>query len=434
MWQVEKGKRLQGQRINSPQEYKTCLHRFGPLQWSTKADFVSLRRIEKAVSNTHGPISALPLRTQIMEPETNPAQSSEAAQETTQRPSTINRDESKRVHRAATRLLTEVEQLPDGDLISQMIVTSLRLLRDETNRADLKLLNRSLREMRYALKVFAPYHATRKVSIFGSARTPEDDPDYTQAVDFAHRMVESGWMAITGAGGGIMAAGHGGAGAEPSFGLAIRLPFEERTNLYITGDPKLIHFRYFFTRKVMFVRGSHAIALFPGGFGTLDEGTEVLTLAQTGRATPMPIVMLEKPGGDYWSSWQEWVGKQLLGRGLIGPHDQRLYKITDNVDEAVEEILHFYSNFHSVRYTRDELIIRVQRRPTPEQLVTLEENFADIKLRGEFRASDALPIEQDEPDLAHLPRLVFAFNRRDYARLRMLIDQLNGFAEETSPM
>jgi uncharacterized protein (TIGR00730 family) len=366
-----------------------------------------------------------------MEPELNPSHSSEAAQETTERASTIDHDESKKLHKAATRLLSEVEQLPDGDLISQMIVTSLRLLRDETNRADLKLLNRSLREMRYALKVFAPYHEVRKVSIFGSARTPETDPDYAQATDFAHRMAGSGWMAITGAGGGIMAAGHGGAGAEPSFGLAIRLPFEERTNLYITGDPKLIHFRYFFTRKVMFVRGSHAIALFPGGFGTLDEGTEVLTLAQTGRATPMPIVMLEKPGGDYWRTWQEWVDKQLLGRGFIGPHDKRLYKITDSVEEALHEIHHFYSNFHSVRYTHVELIIRLQHRPTPDQLAVLEENFGDIKLRGQFRASGPLKVEHDEPGLAHLPRLVFAFNRRDYARLRMLIDTLNDFPIST---
>lgn len=359
------------------------------------------------------------------------ATSTEATQESTQSPSPISRDQMKVVHRAATRLLREVEQMPDGDMVSQMIVTTLRLLRDDTNRADLKLLNRSLREMRYALKVFAPYHAVRKVSIFGSARTPETDPDYTQAVDFAHRMVEAGWMAITGAGGGIMAAGHGGAGAEPSFGLAIRLPFEQATNLYITGDPKLIHFRYFFTRKVMFVRGSHAIALFPGGFGTLDEGTEVLTLAQTGRAVPMPIVMVEQPGGDYWRSWEEWVQKQLLSRGFIGPDDQRLYKITDNVDEAVQEIVHFYSNFHSVRYTRDELVIRLHRWPNDEQLSTIEQKFADIKLNGGFRVCGPLETEQDEPALAHLPRLIFAFNRRDYARLRMLIDELNDLRDES---
>jgi hypothetical protein len=360
-----------------------------------------------------------------MQPETNPTQFTEAAQESTQPATSVNRAQLKALQRLAARLINEVEQLPDGDLVGQMIVTAVRLMRDDTNRADLKLLNRSLREMRYALKVFAPYHAVRKVSIFGSARTPETHPDYTQAVEFAHRMAQTGWMAITGAGGGIMAAGHGGAGAEPSFGLAIRLPFEEQTNLYITGDPKLIHFRYFFTRKVMFVRGSHAIALFPGGFGTLDEGTEVLTLAQTGRATPMPIVMIEQPGGDYWRTWQEWVERQLLLRGFIGLHDQRLYKITDSVEEAVQEIIHFYNNFHSVRYTRDELIIRLQRPPTQDQLAVIEQRFADIKISGDFRVSGPLEVEHDEPDLAGLSRLVFAFNRRDYARLRMLIDDLN---------
>ncbi len=369
-----------------------------------------------------------------MDLETNPVTFTEAAQESAQPPSAISRDQLKPLHRVAARLISEVERLPDGDLVGQMIVTALRLLRDETNRGDLKLLNRSLREMRYALKVFAPYHAVRKVSIFGSARTPETDADYLQAVDFAHRMAQTGWMAITGAGGGIMAAGHGGAGAQPSFGLAIRLPFEQQTNLFITGDPKLIHFRYFFTRKVMFVRGSHAIALFPGGFGTLDEGTEVLTLAQTGRAVPMPIVMVDRPGGDYWRTWQKWVDRQLLSRGFIGPDDQRLYKITDSVDEAVREITHFYSNFHSVRYTREELIIRLHRLPGEEQLAALTEKFADIKMKGEFRAGGALPVEHDEPALAHLPRLIFAFNRRDYARLRMLIDELNDLPPSTSKL
>src|SRR5205814_6763101 len=180
-----------------------------------------------------------------------------------------------------------------------------------------------------ALKVFAPYRDTRKVSIFGSARTPEAHADYTSAAEFGKKMAAAGWMVITGAGGGIMAAGHGGAGADPSFGLAIRLPFEQQTNTFIANDPKLINFKYFFTRKLMFVRSSHAIALFPGGFGTMDEGFEVLTLIQTGKSVPMPIVFIDRPGGDYWSSWQDYVIKQLLGRDLIGRHDLALYKITD---------------------------------------------------------------------------------------------------------
>src|SRR5204863_810182 len=172
----------------------------------------------------------------------------------------------------------------------------------------------------------------------------EDHGDYLQAAEFGKKMAEGGWMVITGAGGGIMAAGHGGAGADPSFGLAIRLPFEQATNTFIANDPKLINFKYFFTRKLIFVRSSHAIALFPGGFGTMDEGFEVLTLVQTGKSVPMPIVLIDRPGGDYWSMWQDYVEKQLLARELISPNDLRLYKITDDVDAAVREVRHFYSN------------------------------------------------------------------------------------------
>jgi len=265
----------------------------------------------------------------------------------------------------------------------------------------------------------------RKVSIFGSARTPEASADYGAAAEFGRKMAEAGWMVITGAGGGIMAAGHGGAGADPSFGLAIRLPFEQETNTFIANDPKLINFKYFFTRKLMFVRSSHAITLFPGGFGTMDEGFEVLTLVQTGKAIPLPIVFIDRPGGDYWRMWQDYVEKQLLSRGLIGSHDLALYKITDNVDEAVHEVRHFYSNFHSVRYTRDDLVMRLHRKPTPQQLEEISRKFSDIKKGGEFRVTEALPVERDEPALDDLHRLVFAFNRRDHGRLRMLINHLN---------
>jgi len=275
------------------------------------------------------------------------------------------------------------------------------------------------------LKIFAPYRDFHKVSIFGSARTPETRADYLQAADFGRKMAAAGWMVITGAGGGIMAAGHGGAGAEPSFGLAIRLPFEQATNPFIANDPKLISFRYFFTRKLMFVRSSHAIALFPGGFGTMDEGFEVLTLVQTGKSVPVPIVCIDSPGGDYWRCWQDYIEKQLLARGLISPNDLHLYKITDKVDEAVEEVVRFYSNYHSLRYVRDDLVMRLKRAPTEAQLEDIEKNFSDIKMKKAFRVTTALPAEADEPSLAELPRLVFAFNRRDHGRLRMLIDYLN---------
>ncbi|HET6249150.1 MAG TPA: TIGR00730 family Rossman fold protein [Tepidisphaeraceae bacterium] len=349
----------------------------------------------------------------------------EQSQETSQPMVAVSRGELAEVHRLAAQLVEGLRGVHDGDLIGEILATSMKLLRDHTNRGDIKLIDKSLAELRYALKVFAPYRDTHKVSIFGSARTPESHPDYAQAADFGKKMAAAGWMVITGAGGGIMAAGHGGAGADPSFGLAIRLPFEQATNTFIANDPKLISFRYFFTRKLMFVRSSHAIVCFPGGFGTMDEGFEVLTLVQTGKSVPAPIVFIDSPGGDYWKTWQEYIKKQLLGRGLISPNDLQLYKITDNVDEAVREVTHFYSNYHSLRYVRDDLVMRLHRRPTPAQLAEIEATFSDIKVKGAFRITDALSAEADEPSLAQLPRLVFNFNRRDHGRLRMLINYLN---------
>lgn len=349
----------------------------------------------------------------------------EQSQESAEAPVVVTRDELSRVHETASQLIEALREIPEGDLVGEIVANALKLLRDRTNRGDIKLIDKSFKELRYGLKVFAPFREVRKASIFGSARTPESHPDYKQAAEFARKMAASGWMVITGAGGGIMAAGHGGAGAEPSFGLSIRLPFEQRTNPFIADDPKLVNFKYFFTRKLMFVRSSNAIALFPGGFGTMDEGFEVLTLVQTGKSVPMPIVFVDSPGSEYWAVWQEYVEKQLLGRGLIGPDDLALYKITSNVDEAVEEVRHFYKNYHSVRYVRDELVIRLQHKPTDDQLAQIQEKFSDLLTGGTFRVSGPLPVEQDEPTLAGLPRLVFRFNRRDHGRLRMLINYLN---------
>jgi uncharacterized protein (TIGR00730 family) len=360
----------------------------------------------------------------------NPTPSTEAIEQS-QEPLTPSRkparSELEPVRRLAEQLIAELKRLPDGDQVGQVVDNAVKLLRDQTNRGDIKLINKSFKELRYALRIFGPYRMTRKVSIFGSARTPESDPDYQQAADFARRMVEADWMVLTGAGGGIMAAGHGGAGAKPSFGLAIRLPFEQKTNPFIADDPKLINFKYFFTRKLMFVRSSDAIALFPGGFGTMDEGFEVLTLVQTGKSTPVPIVFIDRPGGDYWTSWQSYVVKQLLGRKLIGEDDLSLYKIVDNVEEAVEEVRHFYSNYHSLRYARGDVVMRLNRAPGAEQLDHINQKFSDILTDGVFHTGDALPVERNEPAIKDLPRLIFKFNRHDHGRLRQLIDYLNTF-------
>jgi hypothetical protein len=349
----------------------------------------------------------------------------EQSQETTEAPHVLSRADLAPIHQTASMLIDQLRKIPDGDMVGEIIANGLKLLRDQTNRGDIKLINKSFKELRYALKIFAPYRDVRKVSIFGSARTPESHDDYRQAAEFARKMAEAGWMVITGAGGGIMAAGHAGGGAEPSFGLAIRLPFEQKTNTFIANNPKLINFKYFFTRKLMFVRSSHAIALFPGGFGTMDEGFEVLTLIQTGKSVPMPIVFIDSPQGDYWKQWQAYVKDQLLARGLIGEADLNLYKITSSVDEAVDEVRHFYSNYHSIRHTRDEVVMRLHQEISDVQLAEIQKNFADLCLTGAYRRSAPLSVEKDEPALANLHRLVFNFNRRDHGRLRMLIDHLN---------
>jgi uncharacterized protein (TIGR00730 family) len=370
----------------------------------------------------------------------------EQSQESAETPHALSRAEVARAHESANRLIEALRDLPDGDLVGEIVANAMKLLRDQTNRGDIKLINKSFKELRYALKIFAPYRDVRKVSIFGSARTPETNQDYVGAAEFARRMAALGWMVITGAGGGIMAAGHGGAGADPSFGLAIRLPFEQKTNPFIANDPKLINFKYFFTRKLMFVRSSHAIAVFPGGFGTMDEGFEVLTLVQTGKSVPMPIVLVESPGGDYWKTWQNYVKDQLISRGLVGEDDLRLYRITDSIDAAIEEVRRFYSNYHSLRHTRDDVIIRLHYPLTDAELAEIEAKFSDLLLpvseaksngklggdkagtrrgKGRFWTSGPLSVEHDEPALADLTRLVFPFNRRDHGRLRILIDHLN---------
>lgn len=296
---------------------------------------------------------------------------------------------------------------------------------DHPSRGDLKIINRTLRELRYAFKVFMPYRRVRKVTIFGSARTPPEAATYQMAVEFGRAMAANHWLIITGAASGIMEAGHVGAGRENSMGLNIMLPFEQSTNKIIAGDTKLVHMKYFFTRKLMFVKETDAICLMPGGFGTLDEGLEVLTLVQTGKHDVLPIVMLDETGGDYWHDWQRFVEKQLLGKGMISPEDFSLYKITDTTEAAVAEMLNFYRVYHSMRYVRDQLVLRLLKPPTEKLLDTLNAEFSDIVLKGKITTGPALPEEHDDPLLADLPRIVFQFNRKSMGRLRQLIDAVN---------
>jgi uncharacterized protein (TIGR00730 family) len=312
-----------------------------------------------------------------------------------------------------------------AELIERIRESADKLAKDRTSRGDLKILSRTLRELRYAFKVFAPYRTHRKVTMFGSARTHPDQPAYTQAVEFARRMAECEWMVVTGAASGIMEAGHLGAGRKNSMGLNILLPFEQAANRIIAGDPKLVHMKYFFTRKLMFVKESDAVCLLPGGFGTLDEGLEVLTLLQTGKRDMIPVVLLDEPGGDYWTALDGFIRRNLLARGMISEVDLTLYRRTDSVAEAVSEIIGFFRVYHSMRYVHDKLVLRLTQPAGDKLLEDLDAGFSDILSGGGFTAGGPLPEEKDEPTLAHLPRLIFQFNRYDFGRLRQLIDRVN---------
>ena len=277
-----------------------------------------------------------------------------------------------------------------AELIQTIKESADKLADDKTSRGDLKIISRTLRELRYAFKVFSPYRHSRKVTVFGSARTTPDQPAYQQAVAFGRAMAAHDWFVVTGAASGIMEAGHAGAGREHSMGLNILLPFEQSTNPIITGDRKLVYMKYFFTRKLMFVKESDAFCLMPGGFGTLDEGLEVLTLLQTGKHDMMPVVLLDEPGGSYWTAFDQFVRDQLLDRGMIGPEDLSLYRLTDRVEDAVEEILRFYSVYHSMRYVRTNLVFRLQRPPSESLLEEINDRFQDILLRGPVRRERAV--------------------------------------------
>ncbi len=314
---------------------------------------------------------------------------------------------------------------PAADQVRQIVVTALQLVRDGASPGDIKLLTNALKEMRHAARVFAPYEHIRKVAVFGSARTEPGTPDWEAAREFAEQIVRAGWMVITGAGDGIMGAAQGGAGRERSFGVNIRLPFEQSANATIKGDAKLINFRYFFTRKVSFVKESHAVVLFPGGYGTHDEGLETLTLVQTGKSEIVPIVFVDAPGGSYWRDWDTYIRTHLGDRGLISLNDLNLYTVTDDIEVAIAELTDFYRNYHSSRYVRDRLVLRVHIPPDAETLERLNVEFADILTGGRIECGPALPEESSNPDLV---RVLLNFNRRDHGRLRLLIARLNALA------
>jgi uncharacterized protein (TIGR00730 family) len=322
-------------------------------------------------------------------------------------------------------LLRDQTGSPNEDLIAEMIRTIIKLAEDGTSRGDLKILNRTLKELRHAFKVFAHYSAVRKVSIFGSTHIRETDPYYCLAKQLADRLAQEGLMVITGAGPGIMQAGHEGAGRENSFGVNIRLPAAQQANPFIKDDAKLMSFHFFFTRKLMFVKEADAVVIFPGGFGTHDELTESLTLAQTGKSQIVPIILMDLPDRQYWPQWERFVREAMLSRGYISGREFSFFKIMDNVDAAVGEIETFYRNFHSYRFVKQDLVIRLNHPPAPGLIDTLNQSFADVLTKGKIKQTEPLAEEADDESTLHLHRLSVPFKREDFARLRQMIDVIN---------
>jgi uncharacterized protein (TIGR00730 family) len=311
------------------------------------------------------------------------------------------------------------------ELIAEMMQAVLKLSRDETSRGDLKILNRALRELRYAFKVFAPYRGIRKVSIFGSTRVQEGDPYYQMAVRLGRRLAEEGYMVITGAGTGIMQAGHEGAGRDKSFGVNIQLPSAQEPNRFIRGNSKLMTFHFFFTRKLIFVKEADAVVFFPGGYGTHDEAIEALTLAQTGKSQIVPILLVDLPDRGYWKEWEGFVRGRMLNQGFISKEDLNFFKIVEDIEAAIEEIKKFYRNYHSYRFVRQDLVLRSLHPPSPALIESLNRNFRDILTEGEVRATGPLSEEADDPETVSLPRLLVPFNRKSFGRLRTMIDVIN---------
>ncbi len=314
------------------------------------------------------------------------------------------------------------------EYIREMIIASLKAGQEDNESADLKLMNTTLKEMRFTSKVFGPYRNVRKVTVFGSARTPPGDPVYEMAKLFGKKLAEAGYMVITGGGGGIMRAANEGAGSEHSFGVTIRLPFEEKPNPVLERNPRQINYKYFFNRKVAFLKEADAVALFPGGFGTLDEAMETLTLVQTGKRNPLPLVLVDDPDCSYWIRLIKLLEEELLARNYICRSDFALFERVCSVDAAVEKIQHFYHRYHSIRYVNNQLAIRLTTQLSHDDIRKLADRFQDIILPGgSIAASGALEAEMDDTEVMHLPRLLIDFNRRDFGRLRSLIDAINDF-------
>jgi uncharacterized protein (TIGR00730 family) len=330
------------------------------------------------------------------------------------------------IDRAIDQLIGLVDNTEHPDLIREMIIAALKAGREDNDRAHMRLMNSTMKEMRFTGKIFGPYSGIRKVTVFGSARTGPDEPIYEMARQFGKMLADAGYMIITGAGSGIMQAANEGAGPERSFGVNILLPFEQKPNPVLVGNPRLITYKYFFNRKVAFLKEADAVALFPGGFGTLDEAMETLTLLQTGKHAPLPLVLIDEPGGTYWARWMKFLREELLSEGYIEDNDFNLFERVYSIETAVHVINTFYRRYHSMRYVDKKLVIRMLSAIDDASVSQLKERFNDIlHPGGQIRICGALPEEDDEPEIAHLPRLVVDFNLQDFGRMRTLINEIN---------
>ncbi|MDF2387475.1 LOG family protein [Nostoc ellipsosporum NOK] len=321
-------------------------------------------------------------------------------------------------------LIDRLPTLKNRQYIQQALATILRLADSDIDRLDWKILSASLADMERGFQLFYNYRHVRKVTIFGSARLSPQTPEYQMALEFARAVTQLGFMVMTGGGGGIMQAGHEGAGRENSFGLNIHLPFEQQANPVIEGDPKLIHFKYFFTRKLFLLKESDAVALFPGGFGTQDEAFECMTLSQTGKFGPVPVVLIDHPNGDYWKSWSKYIDQHLVETGLVSPEDPSLYTVTDNLEVACNAITRFYQVYHSSRYVGDQLVIRLTSDLSDAEVEQLNTEFSDILVKGQIQKSQSLP-QENQDETVGLPRIVLYFNQRDLGRLYQMIATIN---------
>ena len=322
-------------------------------------------------------------------------------------------------------LIAEAEATANRDVLRDILRSAVGLAGDDADRLNLKITASAVREMRAAFAMFAPFEGVPKVTIFGSARTRSDDPLYAQARDLAAHLAEDGWMVVTGAGPGIMAAGAEGAGPEPAIGVSISLPFEEKVSDVLANGAQVVAMKYFFTRKLMLIKESSAFVCLPGGFGTQDETFELLTLLQTGKATPAPVVLLDIPGGSYWSSWVQYIDDELVAAGLVSPQDHDLYLVTDEVDDAVAEIERFWRSYHSIRWVGDQLVVRLRHEPTSGEVAELDDAFSNLLVDGHIELAEPLPAEVRDRDHLHLPRLRMRYDPRNAGRLRSLIDAVN---------